>query len=141
MNNVRKLFDEYLYKKAEIARLKADKCIVTDTVKGSADEAPYTSRHITIAGVDKEKRRLNREKIEKLEAECAYVEAAVALAPNSRERLVLQMRYMDGMQWADVIAALESSGITITEAACKQRIYRYFATLEEKISERKRKAN
>ena len=92
-------------------------------------DAPYTKRHVKISGVDGEKKKRNRERIERLEAECAYVEAAVALAPNSRVKMILELKYFDGLTWPEVITRLVDEGIETGEAACKQQVYRYLDKL------------
>lgn len=136
---MRQLFESYLANRALIRRLKADKCYATDTVTGSSDEAPYTSHAITISGVDGVKLRANRAKIERLEADCAYVEAAVAMAPNSQVRVILELRYLDGLHWPEVAARLTDDRIDLSEAAAKQKAYRYLAALEEQEKAHKAK--
>jgi len=133
LNSIMKLFDDYRFKRLEIKRLKADKCIVTDSVQSSDMDAPYTKCHVKISGVDSEKKRRNRERIERLEAECAYVEATVALAPNSRVKMILELKYFDGLTWAEVVSRLADEGIELSEAACKQQVYRYLEKVEQSV--------
>jgi hypothetical protein len=85
------------------------------------------------------KLRANRAKIERLEADCAYVEAAVAMAPNSLVRVIMELRYLDGLHWPEVAARLTDDRIDLSEAAAKQKAYRYLATLEEQEKARKAK--
>ena len=130
-----KLFDDYRFKQLEIKRLKDDKCIVTDSVQASDMDAPYTKRHVKITGIDSEKKRLNKARIERLEAECAYVEAAIAMAPNSCLRMILQLRYIDGLDWNDV--HIQSGNTDKSVDTVKKKAYAYLALLareQEKVS-------
>lgn len=114
------LFNDYRFKRIEIERLRADDCIVSDTVKGSHAESPYTAHPIKVKGIDPQQVAANRERLEKLEAECADVEAAIAMAPNSQIRLVLTMRYIDGESWVEIGRQLGMS-----ENACRMTAMRY----------------
>lgn len=114
------LFNDYRFKRIEIERLRADDCIVSDMVKGSHAESPYTAHPIKVKGIDPQQVAANRERLEKLEAECADVEAAIAMAPNSQIRLVLTMRYIDGESWVEIGRQLDMS-----ENACRMTAMRY----------------
>lgn len=116
----RETFDDYRFKRMEIERLKSNKNVVSDIVTGSHAESPYTAHPIKVQGVDAQRETAARERIEALEAECADVEAAIALAPNSQIRLILSMRYVDGDSWVDIGHALGMS-----ESACRMHAARY----------------
>lgn len=118
--NLRGAFEDYRYKRLEIERLKGDGCVVSDMVEGSHAESPYTLHPIRVQGVDAQRRTAAKERIERLEGECADVEAAVALAPNSQIRLILTMRYIDGDTWVDIGRRLGMS-----ESACRMHAARY----------------
>lgn len=113
---------------------------MTDTVKGSSSEAPYTSHAIKVSGIDGAKLRANKAEIERLEADCAYVEAAIALAPNSQIKLILELHVYDGLSWAEVSSRLTQYGIAKAEASCKQAAHRYYDQLEKEHEKVKRKA-
>lgn len=128
----RELFKSYRSNKLEIKRLLSDTCHEVDTVHGSTAEAPYTPRQFRISGVNGSQVTANRIRRERLEAECAYVEAAIALAPNSQIRMILELWTYEGKHWDEVAAALASGGVDASEASVKQTAYRYFKDLDEK---------
>lgn len=130
--NARLLFKNYRSNWLEIQRLKSDICHRVDTVKGSSAESPYTMHPVRISGVDGAQKRANRIRREKLEAECAYVDAAISLAPNSQIRMILELWTYDGKSWDEVAAELASGGVDASEASVKQAAYRYFRDLDEK---------
>ena len=88
---------------------------VTDTVKGSSTEPPYTPRTVTISGVD----RKRRTRLEVLEGKCAAVEAEIMLTPES-VREILWLRHVEGLQWDQV-------GLRVGEHpdACRMRAKRF----------------
>ena len=135
----RELFKGYRGNKMEIARLKSDHCHRVDMVRGSSDEAPYSEKPIRISGTDTAQLTANRIKRESLEADCAFVEAAIALAPNSQIRLILEMWAYDGMHWDEIAAKLASSGIDSSKESVKQTAYRYFKTLDEKKQQKQKR--
>lgn len=122
--NWKDAFGDYRFKRMEIERLKSNDYTVSDIVHGSSVELPYASHPIKVKGVDAQKAKSDREKIERLEAECAEVEAAIATAPNSQTRMILSMRYMDGDSWSDIGLALGMSG-----NACRTNAKRYLNSL------------
>lgn len=124
MANIKDLFADYRFMRLEIERLKNDACVVSDMVKGSHPESPYTAHPIRVKGVDPQQATANRERIEKLGADCASVEKAIETAPNSQIRLILSLRYIDGDSWADVGRALGMS-----EAACRMKGERYLESM------------
>ena len=139
MNEVCRLFEDYQANRARIKRLKEDKCYVTDTVKRSSVEAPYSMNPITVSGVDGLKLRANKAEIERLEADCSYVEAAIALAPNSLVRLILELKTYDGLTWDGVALRMAEDGIERSASTCKKQAYRYFEQLEKNRAKLKKK--
>ena len=93
-----------------------------------------------MSGIDGAKLRTNKAEIERLEADCAYVEAAIALAPNSQIKLILELHVYDGLSWAEVSARLSQFGIIKAESSCKQSAHRYYDQLEKEHEKVKRKA-
>ena len=120
MQNKRKLFEDYRFMQMEIARLKRDDCMAFDMVLGSHPESPFTKHQIRLSGVDKQRAQANKERIETLEAMCADVEAAIVLAPNSQIRMVLELRYRDGLSWVDVGAQMDMS-----DDSCRKIAHKY----------------
>lgn len=130
--SARQLFKDYCSNKLEIKRLKADTCHRVDTVRGSSAESPYTMHPVTISGIDGAQLTANRIKRERLEAECAYVEAAIALAPNSQVRMILEMFAYERKHWDEIAAVLTAGGVDSSADSVKQIAYRYFKTLDER---------
>lgn len=98
----RQQFDDYIYMRQEIERLLQEDTTATDVVRGSSVEAPYTSHPIKVHGIDTQYARWIAERVETLRGQCAEVEAAIALAPNSLIRLILTYKYVDGLSWDEV---------------------------------------
>lgn len=113
-------YEAYRDDRDEIERLRADTCEVSDTVRGSSPEPPYTQHTIIVRGVDQVKLARNQARIEELEARCAEVDAEVALAPES-VRLMLSLKYQEGMTWAEVGAELGRD-----KDACRIAVQRFF---------------
>lgn len=122
--NWKEAFCDYRFKRMEIDRLQSKDYTVSDIVHGSSVDLPYTLHTVKVKGVDTKKAKSAREKIELLEAECAEVEAAIALAPNSQIRMILNMRYVDGASWAGIGQALG-----ISDNACRASAKRYLNSL------------
>lgn len=115
--NWKEAFADYRFKKMEIERLRSKDFMVSDMVTGSHEESPYTAHPIKVKGVDAQQVKANKERVERLEAECADVEAAINLIRSSKLAMVLRLRYQDGMQWNDVGRELDMSGDTARKQA------------------------
>lgn len=126
MNNtqIKQLFEDYVYMQREINRLLSEDTTATDVVRGSSVEAPYTSHSIKVRGIDTQYANWISERVEALRGKCAEVEAAIALAPNSRIRLILMHRFQDGMGWDEVGRLMAKSG-----DACRKEANQYLNTL------------
>ena len=119
--SVRKLFEDYRFMRLEIERLKRDDCMTYDMVMGSHPESPFTKHPIRLSGVDQQRKTANIERIETLEARCAEVDAAIAMAPNSQIRVILMLKYQDGLSWVDVGAQMDMSA-----DACRMVANKFF---------------
>lgn len=82
-------------------RLDSAQCL-TDTVKGSSAEWPYTSHPMTVSGRNAADEREILRRITRNKAICARVEMAIRKAPNDKIRDILTLRYVEGMSWAEV---------------------------------------
>lgn len=80
---------------------------LTDTVKGSSAEWPYTSHTMRVQGKHAAAEERVRQKVRELAKRCERVERAIDRAPNSAVRCVLTMRYLRGMKWGQVAAAMD----------------------------------
>ena len=95
---------------AEIQQLDYE--IVSDTVRGSDRDWPYTEHTITITGRDVKghnakvkrlKRRLERRK-EDLQDKRAEIEDAISKIDDSLLRQIISLRYISGLPWGQVAA-------------------------------------
>lgn len=125
---MRNLFEDYLFMRAEIDRLLSEDTTASDVVRGSSPESPYTAHTIRVRGIDTQYANWIAERVETLRAQCAEVEAATALAPNSMIRLILIYRYHEGItDWDEVGARLP---IPKTGEACRKLAHRYIDGLK-----------
>lgn len=106
----KKRLEQYSSIKAEVAELKAkikarEKSQLTDTVTGSSPEYPFTKHTVTIKGVDYGSDLLTQRLKEKeylLDEECAYIEKWLDTVEDSLIRLIVRMKYIEGMSWPQV---------------------------------------
>lgn len=129
VRNIRSLFEEYRRKCEQIAQLNADSCLICDVVRGSSAEPPYSTHAIRVAGVDRDRREYNRLRVERLKAECAYVEAAAALAP-SQVRAALTLHYLDGLTWEQAAERMQADFPQATTDGIRMSAYRYLDTVK-----------
>lgn len=102
--------EQYSSIKAEVTELKAkikarEKSQLTDTVTGSSPEYPFTKHTVTIKGVDYGSDLLTQRLKEKeylLDEECAYIEKWLDTVEDSLIRLIVRMKYIEGMSWPQV---------------------------------------
>lgn len=126
---IKPLFDDYVYMRREIKRLMAENTTISDVVRGSSAEAPYTQHTIRISGVDRQYATWIAERVESLTDMCARVEKAVSSAPNSLIRLILTYRYLDGIEnWKQVGEMLP---VPRSGDACRKLAHRYIDGLSE----------
>lgn len=97
----RQSFKDYSYMRRAIESLKNEDCTVSDVVRGSSVEAPYTQHSIRVRGVDRYKMLLNTDRINQYKAECSKVEKLIDNAPT-KMREMLTMRYINNARLEDV---------------------------------------
>lgn len=114
-------FSEYRYMKAAIERMKKADHTVSDVVRGSSAEAPYTEHSVRIRGTDQYLSLVTNAKIKQYTAECRDVEKIIAEAPV-KMREMLTMRYINGATMKEVAQAF---GYSSPDSAF-QRINRFF---------------
>ena len=114
-------FIEYRYMKAAIERMKKADHTVSDVVRGSSTEAPYTEHSVRIRGTDQYLSLVTNAKIKQYTAECRDVEKIIAEAPV-KMREMLTMRYINGATMKEVAQAF---GYSSPDSAF-QRINRFF---------------
>lgn len=110
MIEVKKLFEEYRANKKLLERMRrklAEPTEVTDTVRGSSTEWPFTQQTVTVTGRNAPDEMELIKTIAKLEKACKDVEDAVKKAPNSQTRNMLELKYIDGLKWDDVAMEMD----------------------------------
>ena len=97
-------FVQYRAMRQEIAALRRQRAAlyVTDTVRASASEHPYLAHTVAIAGKDQRLTRRIDARIERLRRRCEAVENVIAAEEDSRDRLVLSLRYLEGSSWREI---------------------------------------
>ena len=119
------IFERYRQNLEHIERLQDDNCIVSDSVRGSSSELPYSTHTFRVAGVDRSRAEYNAAKLEILRGEVAGVDAALALAPD-RVKAALMLRYLDELPtWEAVAGVMRAEYPELTADAIKKACYRY----------------
>ena len=87
---------------------------VSDTVKGSSKEFPYTEHIITITGLDKRghadkvrrlQHKLDRRKAD-LQEQLADIDACISGIDDCILRQVVSLRFVEGLSWGQVAASI-----------------------------------
>lgn len=102
-------FAEYaaMVREARLIRQKlAGAAELTDTVRGSLDEYPYTEHTMTVEGRNAAQEEELRKRLATLEARIRAVDEAIQAAPNSLLRVALTLKYHDGLTWRDIAAQI-----------------------------------
>lgn len=126
---MRRLFKAYRHNRMLIDRLKKrldGGGMITDTVRGSSAEWPYTEHPITLCGRHAQEETETISQIQALETECRQVEEAMRKAPNSSLRLILELKYMDGLSWDGVA---ETLGEDVSGDAIRKRADEFFESI------------
>lgn len=116
-------FVQYRAMRQEIAALRRQRAAlyVTDTVRASASEHPYLAHTVAIAGKDQRLTRRIDARIERLRRQCETVENAIVAEEDSRDRLVLSLRYLEGSSWREIGQRMGTG-----EDAARKRAERFF---------------
>lgn len=84
--------------------------LTTDSVKGSMPEFPYIERTIKIVGIDEDKAKKVRKKLEKtlddLQEMILVMEEWLETVEDSEIRTILRMKYRNGMKDKEIAAEL-----------------------------------
>lgn len=89
---------------------------VTDQVKGSLPEFPYTQHTFHISGTDPGEQRAIRGRIERLHAEMKRVERFVAGIEDGLLQASFQLHYLKGKTWVQTAAALYATSDSVRKA-------------------------
>lgn len=100
---------------------------LTDTVSGSSTEWPYTQHPVTVCGRNAAEEVKMLAEIRELEQALKAVEDALRKAPNSSVRLMLELKYVDGLRWEEVAQAM---GEDVSGDAMRKREEAFFEGLE-----------
>ena len=116
-------FVQYRAMRQEIAALRRQRATlyVTDTVRASAREHPYLAHTVAIAGKDQRLTRRIDARIERLRRRCEAVENTIVAEEDSRDRLVLSLRYLEGSSWREIGQRMGTG-----EDAARKRAERFF---------------
>lgn len=101
---------------------------VTDQVRGSMVEFPYTTHTITISGADPAAARANQGRLEYLHAEMKDVERFVEGIEDGILRATLQQRFLRGKSWVQTGIALHGTTDSVRKAA-----ERYMKRVESEV--------
>lgn len=123
---MRKMFEQY--RTAQKLMAKKQRQLegmdqLTDTVKGSMAEWPYTRQTVTISGRNASEERELREEIRELEELCRSVKETIRKAPNPKTRMLLELRYVEGLDWEEVA---EEMGEDVSGDAMRKRAEGFF---------------
>lgn len=110
---------ELLQRQIDDAYNKADK--IYDTVKGSSPKLPYQERVIRVSGVDWHsydrkvagiRRKLQR-RVDDLMEQAAEINEFIAALPDVEVRMILQLKYINGMSYEEIGPELGMSERTV----------------------------
>lgn len=93
--------------------------VVTDSVKGSSPEYPYTSHSVTIHGVARDDK--TQREIKRLEQKKAALDAYIDGIEDERAKMLIDMLYRKNMKWNEVEAKTGGS-----YEADKKHLIRFF---------------
>lgn len=104
---------ELLQKQLQHAEDKAD-AQTSDSVTGSSPVFPYNKHTIIITGVDMVKYRRHVRRIRRrLKHRCSElmdkkdeIEEFISTVPDSEMRMILQLRYVNGLPWCQIAASV-----------------------------------
>lgn len=113
-------YTDNLQKMDDLIRKRRKLPKATDIVKGSDDMYPFTKRHVTISGADRQEAdRIDRE-LAKLRSMCEAAEEFVQKVPQTKTQNILRWRYLEGESWGSIGHRLGKG-----EDAVRKRAARY----------------
>lgn len=127
---MREMFKQYRHNRMLLERKRrqlSDMEQLTDVVSGSSAEWPYTQHTVTVCGRNAAEEQKVMEEIHQMERACRTVEEAMRKAPNSSVRLMLELKYVDGLSWEEVA---QTMGEDVSDDAMRKRAEAFFDGLE-----------
>lgn len=122
----RQLLESYTTNEQMLKVLRGDSCIVSDVVRGSGTEPPYSQHTVRIRGVDRMRKARNQNMMTQIQQMMQDAENVIQSAPNSELRYILMLKFQDGMDWDEVGALLNKSG-----ESCRKRAERWLKEEEQ----------
>ncbi len=98
----KELLEDYPHILGRLRRLEA---VCADTVQGSSAEFPYTKRTVSIRGVQMPAGPRDEAALAGLRAKRREIEDWVAQLPTERERTLVELHALRGMDWPKVFRA------------------------------------
>lgn len=92
-------------------------CYVTDRVRGSMTEFPYTAQTIQIGGQDPHALRRHQNQMERLLAEQRRIEGFVEGIEDGLLRAAFELRYLQGKSWVQTAHALYATPDSVRKSA------------------------
>lgn len=129
-----------LRKRIERENNRASNQTVIDSVKGSSPEFPYQPVTFRIEGLEdstesrtrKDRRyKLLMNRIKKAETLRENIEIFIASIPDSKVRMIFEMRYIDQYSWCKISMKLHSKH----ESYARNIHDRYLESLRDKLSD------
>ena len=129
--NYRALVLEVRHLRSYLARLEGLRGAVASPQLSFTPKGPPGARSSVAAQAGRfvDAEALYREKIALLDGQILRVEQAVGSLENPAERLVLRMRYMDGLEWASICAHLAGKGYS------ERKVYRLHGSALRNLKE------
>ena len=120
----KELLEQYPDICAEIEELKREnKTVISDIVRGSSDEFPFTAHPITVRGLGPQR---YAEHIAKLKAQKQEIEQFVFGIKSAWLRRVVMLRALHGYSWDQVAAQMSKSGKVPAINTLKSQYYGLF---------------
>ena len=118
------LLEQYPDICAEIEELEREnKTVISDIVRGSSDEFPFTEHPITVRGLGTQR---YAEHIAKLKAQKQEIEQFVFGIKSAWMRRIVMLRAFHGYSWNRVAAQMSKSGKSLSEQTLKKQYYGIF---------------
>lgn len=127
---MKELFEEYRSNvkllKRQLEQLDSMQ-MLTDTVRGSSAEWPYTQHSMTVCGRNAVQETALRKDIDMLRHKVQRVDDVLRKTPNGKIRLILVLRYVDGLKWDEVASEIEEN---VSGDAIRKRAEAWFDSLK-----------
>lgn len=117
----KELLEDYPHICRRIERMEA---VCVDTVTGSSAEFPYTKHTIRIGGVSEPNAR-QETVLAELRAKCREIEGWVAALPTEREKTLVELYALKGLDWPKVFRQTGDKSPDAARMAYRRVLERY----------------